>query len=100
MGAARAGVPDLLAGLLRDRVDLAAVGAAVALAAGEREAALDGAARVELPLDRAVVDAHRVHGSVLGPEVDVMVDDDRRRLRAAPPGAGHEQPFAPAPTQC
>src|SRR3954466_14517192 len=81
MGAARTGVPDLFAGLLGDRVDLAAVGAEVELAVGERQAALDGAAGVELPLDRAVVDAHRVDGPVLGPEVHVVVIDDRRGLR-------------------
>jgi len=57
MGAARAGVPDLLAGLLRDRVDLAAVGAEVELAVGEREAALDGAVGLEAPLLGALVGA-------------------------------------------
>src|SRR3954470_22113500 len=97
MGAARAGVPDLLAGLLGDRVDLAAVGAEVELAVGERQTALDGAAGVELPLDRAVVDAHRVDGSVLGSEVDVMVDDDRRRLRTAREVARPRDLAAPGP---
>ena len=69
--------------LLGDRVDVAAVGAEVELAVHQRRAALDRAAGAELPLDAAVVDAHRVDGPVLGAEVDPMVDDERRGLRAA-----------------
>ena len=83
MGAAGAGVPDLLARVPADRVDLAAVGAEVQLAVGQRQAALDRTGGAELPLDAAVVDAHRVDGPVLGAEVDAAVDDDRRGLRAA-----------------
>ena len=84
VGAARAGVPDLLAGVLVDRVDLAAVGAEVELALGQREPALDGAAGAEPPRRAAaVVEAHRVDLAVLAAEVDVVVDDHRRRLRAA-----------------
>src|SRR5690606_9592884 len=77
-------LPLDLAGLRVDREVLARVVAAVDVALAQGEAALHGAGRLDLPLQRAVLDVHREHAAALAAEDHVLVlEDERRGLAAA-----------------